>query len=264
VKRLIAALLVAVMPLQAWGDTAPSSCDATETFAGNLDAGLSELRTAVARDGWCAIENTELAVFGVQISDAAFRVDQLPIAPAGARSLEVTIDRLETDLGAFTLSAALSYMAETGALTLHELSLRGADGRRLKAVANLSAASSLTDLKVEGVLAQLFVTPAFLRETGIDFADLSRAHVNDALRDVDEAQVSRRARNEFLRFAGAAPDAQGALNVRIDMAEALPVGQLAAPFLSLGRDPETQAIARAFAAGLAGVSIDIAWNPGRM
>lgn len=272
-KRWLAIAALVTVPLQALGDTAAGTCNAAVTFAGSLHSGLAGLRATPAQVGWCAVENAEMTAYGIAIAGAAFRVDQWPLAPASVRSVEISVDRLETGLGSFTLSVALTHEAESGALTLHELSLRGDDGRRLKAVAKLSSgpfegaaspASILTDLKVEGFLAHVSVTPAFLRETGISFGDLTRANVNEVLRDIDEAQVTRRTRSEFLRFAGAAPDAQGSLEVRLETADGVPVGQLVGPVLGLGRSPETQAIARVLEAALAGVSIEIVWNPGRM
>lgn len=275
-KRLIAASILALCPLQALGNEA-ADCDAAwqdiVIFAGALGAGISEARVTAEADGWCAVSVTTDWAVNFGVIDAAFRVDRFGQALPDARSFEVVITDLQTEFGSFEVAASLSHQAVTETLRLHAFSARADDGRGLRATANTSlgglasradALAVLSELAIKTTSVEMFVTPALLQDAGVDFSELTRVAINDALRDVDESQVSRRARSEFLRFVGATPNARGTLGITLDTPMGANLLQLATPFLALGRTPDDAAIAKALSTALTDAELDLAWKPGRM
>lgn len=270
-KRFLAASLLAVLPLQAFSQAAPDCAAEWESVAA-LTGAFGDGATA-GEDGWCEVAITKTAIFGATLGKAAFRFDQSEDAMPNSRSVEVQIADLQTGIGTYEGIFALSHQTQAGAMQLHQFRLRGGDGRGLRATAfaslpalqsNARAQNALTDLTVNRANVDVFVTPALLGALQIRFSQITRRAVDSALRDVSEGQVSGKSRREFLRFMGAAPNARGTLSVAVEMSGDKRLFERIAPFAALARAPSDDDITEAFSAAFDGVSIDLAWKPGRM
>ncbi|MEJ8559985.1 hypothetical protein QTO30_01125 [Yoonia sp. GPGPB17] len=257
-KRLFMATVVAILPIQAMSDDAANCVDTwaeISEFTGALGPAISEDGIVTGHDGWCQIVARDVTALGTRLEEGVFRLGQLPDDTADTRSIEVALTGLQTPLGLFEGTAALSVEIETDRLRLHQLRLFADDGRGIRATADMAANKMNVDI---------VVTLTALATAGIDFSEVSRVAVDNALRDVNEMQVSGKTRREFLRFVGAAPNAQGTLSVSIQLSDGTRIAQIAAPFFALGMSPSDDAIARAFDAALTDVRVDIVWKPGRM
>lgn len=270
-KRFLAASFFAFLPLQALGQDAPDCAaewEGVAEIAGAIGAGAT-----ADEDGWCDVATTNTAFFDTTLGKAAFRYDQYQEALPGSRSVEVQIVDLQTPLGTYEGVFALSHQTQTSAVQLHQFRLRGSDGRGLRATAFASlpalqneakAQYVLTDLTVNRANVDIFVTPALLDALQVDFSQFTRRAVDSALREVSEGQVSGKSRREFLRFMAAAPNARGTLSVAVEMSGDKRLFERIAPFAALARAPSDDDITEAFSAAFDGVSIDLAWKPGRM
>ena len=270
-KRFLAASFFAFLPLQALGQDAPDCAAEWESVAAL--AGAFGDGAVAGEDGWCELATTKTAILDATLGKAAFRFDQSEEALPNGRSIEVRIADLQTQFGTYEGIFALNHQTQTGAVQLHQFRLRGGDRRGLRATAfaslpalksNARAQNALTDLTVNRANVDVFVTPALLGALQIRFSQITRRAVDSALRDVSEGQVSGKSRREFLRFMGAAPNARGTLSVAVEMSGDASLFERIAPFVALARAPSDDDITSAFDAAFDGVSIDLAWKPGRM
>jgi hypothetical protein len=269
-RLLIAATALAMCPLQAFSDEADADClDTWQNIVAfiapvgdDIDGAVVDSRKA----GWCAVS----ATLGIDEINAMFRVDQLTEAPQGARSIEVTLERVYIGPEAFDVTAAVSYDSATGALQLHDLTASAFSGRGLRARANMRLTdwdngadflSLLPALMAERASLAMSVNPGMMQESGINLRQVTPAVVEDAFGKVSERQISRRARSEFLRFIRALPNASGKLELTVDIPDGRPVLHIAGALGSFGRNEDN---ASALAAVLTDTTVDIAWNPGRM
>lgn len=259
-RRLCAIAFAAWLPGQAISDTCAQDWgDITQTDS----FGLSKAAALEAgEDGWCQVAIAEqLGTWG-RIEALAFR-----IAEAGElRAIEMTLNGLQTPLGSFEGTAALSLETATGVLLLQDLQLSGEDDRGLRITA--TAGVPIFDLSAQtparAVRIDFYITQAALADTGIAFSQLSRAAVDSALRDVSDRQISGKTRREFLRFVGAMPNARGTLSVTIDLLNDARIADVVTPYLTLGRSPSDDEIARVFDIAFDDIRLDLAWKPGRM
>ncbi len=221
------------------------------------------------KNGWCEIAVDNLASLGMSLDEAQFRLDQMPEPVAGGRAIEVALSGLRTPVGTFDGTAALGLDVENGAVRLQQLELHAPDGRGLRATADLRIAAltgigGSPETETNRVSVDLVVTPEFTAATSIDFSEVTRTAVDNALRGISDAQISAKSQREFLRFIGAALNARGTLSVAGEGAGDVTIFQILRPFLALGRNPSDAAISAAFNMALEGVTLDLTWKPGRM
>ncbi len=271
-KRPLAACVLATLATQGITD-AQSDCVAAWADVAAPLGGTGGEQVLAAANGWCEVDLFKPGFVAAQIEGAAFRVDQLPNAFAGNRTLELDLEGVKTLIGTFDGTAALSIHNGTGIVQMQSLRFIGDDGRGLRATAlvDLDGAfifpeqhQSQGDPVAQFINLDVIVTPAALTDARIDFSDVTRAAVSSALQDVSNTQISGQARREFLRFVGAVPNARGTLSVAVQFSENAKVLGMIAPFLSLDRAPDDTQISHAFASAMDGVRVDVTWKPGRM
>ncbi len=276
-RLLLAMAWLAIGPLPVLAQTPNQECQQTVdgfvAVAKSFNAEVGALDGTAVAEGWCRVTATDGALRGGVFAQARFRLDRLDAVQPGSRSLEIDLDGVQTVFGRFDVTAALSHAPDSGLLTVHSALARGTDGRGLQALGRLDmpafktvpdAQNAVAELRLITLSVQAMITPDLLQDAGADFSDVTRVAVDDALEGVSLSQVSTKTRNEFLRFAGAAPNARGTLDVGLDAPDSLGVLQLVMPFVTLGNRPDAQALAQALAVSLTGVVLDVAWKPGRM
>ncbi|PJI92406.1 hypothetical protein BC777_1255 [Yoonia maricola] len=269
-KHIIAMAALAFCPTDVVAQDAQTACAETwediVVFAGDFGEQIAAATVESGADGWCMVA----ASLDDDDIEAAFRTDQLVQAPQNARSFEVTIEAFSTCIGVFDIAAMLSYQPETGALRLHQMTARADDGRGVRIDANmrlddfeagLDFLATLPAVIAQDAAISVFVTPGLLQEAEVDLSSLSRVALDDALRDVSPRQVDRRARSEFLRFAGATPNAQGTLDLIVEISGGKTVLQIAPALDALRSNAE---IADALATVLMDATVGLVWKPGRM
>lgn len=274
--RLCAVAAIAILPFQAVAQSTDASCQLTLSGFSKVTAVSFDPEGLIATagaDDWCTITRSGALTQGVKFEEAKFRVDQLDIRQPKSRALELEVTNLQSAAGLFDISIALSHQAETGLLLIHRATARGGDGRGLRANGIFvlppfgtieQARAALLGLAMRSVSVEAVVTPAFFEDVNADFQDVTHVSFRSALKDVSQGQVSNASRNEFLRFAGAVPNARGTVDVTLEAPSDVGVAQLIGPFLGLGRNPDDDALMMALATALTNVAVDIAWKPGRM
>ncbi len=279
-RGLLIACLLAATPLHAWAAMTTAECentwDAFTRFAliNQQDrATAKNFTVAETDDGWCNVDPSGLVLSDVSFSSAAFRVDGWGSGGTGETTLDVSINDLGVVGGVFEVSLVARQDQQTGELLLTQLSARGADGSGVRASGMFSMApfdsvaaaqTSIAGIKISALNAQIFATPAFIKGLSVDFTGVTRVAMNNALRDVVSAQVSGASRQEFLRFAGATPQSRGTLEINLTAPSELAIMQIAAPLMGLPRSPTDPNIARAIGIALSGLTLDLAWKPGRI
>ncbi len=272
-RHLLAALLLAVLPVSAMGEEDAACAAAWAPIGEAAFSGARAANVTAGANGWCDVDLTRWSGADVRFGSTAFRTDRLAQAPQGHRSLEVVFEGVETPFGTFDGRIAASVSPQTGIAQVHTAQFASHDGRGIRSNARIDLADfwqEAQDQPVEPLADAQFitidfiVTPAALAQTRIDFTEVTRAAVDSALRDVGETRISAKTRREFLRFVGAAPNAQGTLRVAIQLSDDVSPFDLVGPFATLGTTPSDDDIARAFDASTRGVSLVVTWKPGRM
>lgn len=272
-RHLLAALLLAALPVSVMGEEDAACAAAWAPIEQAVFGGAGAANVTAGENGWCDVDLTRWSGADVRFGSTAFRTDRFAQAAQGHRSLEVVLEGVETPFGTFDGRIAASVNPQTGIAQVHTAQFAGGDGRGIRANARIGLATFwqvAQDQPIEPLVDAQFitidfiVTPAALAQTRIDFAEVTRAAVDDALRDVGETQISAKTRREFLRFVGAAPNAQGTLRVAIQLSDDVSPFDLVGPFAMLGTTPSEADIARAFDASTRGVRLDVTWKPGRM
>ncbi|WP_342071704.1 hypothetical protein [Yoonia algicola] len=269
-KRLVAASLFALMPMPALSDTDCASLWVeVRSLAASFGAADRIGQITSAEDGWCNFATADATLSQRASVAGRFQIAELD----NTRSVELEFSGQDTPLGPLEGRMEISQDTLTGAVQVHVFDVQGADGRGLRMNGQLHGAAfedaaqaqeALADVAFTALSFDFIVTPDALGDLRIDFSDVTRASVDMALREVTAPQVSGQTKREFLRFVGAAPNAQGTLRATVEAAERRTVLSLVAPFFALGNAPSDDAIARAFEAALDSATLTVTWNPGRM
>lgn len=273
--RVLVACLLVLLPLRLWAQPELTNCQsAWDGFARFVsgweptDIGAAPVQPA--DDQWCEVDLAGLNVSGVSATGAAFKIRA---ETEGARSVTVKINALEIKGLRYEVSADLSHALSAGTLRLNQLSVRGDDGRGVRAQGDIlatdfdsvaSAQSALAGARLTAVNVQFVVTPALLAALDVDLSTVTRTKVTDALRDVTQSQLSNGSRQEFLRFAGATPQARGTLDVSLTAPEGLGALQVMASLSPLQHAGFALESSEAWEQIFTGIMVKIVWNPGRM
>jgi hypothetical protein len=271
-KSFALACILALAPLTAWAQmTSPVCDDAWDAMAssGLINAAAKGFEITQRDDGWCKIAPNGVALSGVSFDAAQFRLDGLTGDQSQVRTFELQIDEAAFAGNVFAVSAEISQHLDAGLIAINRLSARAEDGsgiilRGTFEMAPFDDLGSVTGAELLSLDAQIFVTPDALSDLRIDLKDVTRASMANALRDVEQSQVSRASRQEFLRFAGATPQARGTLAVTLDAPSGLAISQIVTPLLGLPRSPSDREIAQAVGVALSDLTIQLAWKPGRI
>jgi len=121
---------------------------------------------------------------------------------------------------------------------------------------------------VESTISQLSidvqVTPDLLQRMQLDLSDLRRVVLRDLLVGVSTTSVSDRSRREFLRFAGATPDARGQLTLTVLLVQPVGLVTLGAQVGAAVRHAGDAALPDALGDLFAGKVVTLEWKPGRL
>lgn len=270
-KPFWVALFCATMPLTALAEDALNCQQAWADFS--EVSGLTGDGATTGDAEWCEVATATMPALEITLRQFAFRLGMHQDALPDSRSVDVRFEHLQTPFGIFEGALSLSHQTQSGMLHLHQFTLLGEDGRGMRAQAyvslpvgqgNVVAPPNIGDMAVRSLNVDIIVTPDLLDALQIDATDVTRGAVDSALRDVPDAQVSGKSRRAFMRFVDAIPTARGTLSIEIDAANGRTLMESAGPFLALEHAPSEEEITRAFALALEGVSVDLAWKPGRM